>query len=90
MSHDHNQQSDSLQTTDQPPATASDHDEVEWLSAAESEERPSLVDPLLYAPLVLVGTALVVFPEPATTAIGLVCLLGGISLAFADVRSSTA
>lgn len=56
-------------------------------SSAEPEPEFSLVDPLFYAPLLLVGAALVVFPEPTTTFIGLLCVVTGVFLAVVDLLS---
>jgi hypothetical protein len=56
-------------------------------SPAEREDEFSVVDPLLYAPLLLVGALLVVFPEPATSVIGLFCIAVGIFLAVVDLLS---
>lgn len=79
--------SESVGETDNDHASTP-RDEVEWLSAAESsDERVSFVDPLFYAPLLLVGTALVVIPEPATTALGVFCLVAGVVLATIDLLS---
>jgi len=73
--------------TESQPTTAGD--EIERQAAIESdEEGPSLVDPLSYAPLILVGVVLIFFPRRATTPIGLLCLLAGLLLAAVDARSS--
>jgi hypothetical protein len=88
MSQDYNHRSDTTPKTERPPTAATTADEIQRLSEAESGERPSLVDPLSYAPLILVGTVLVFFPEPATTAIGFLCLFAGLLLAAVDARSS--
>jgi len=85
MRRDHNPETDSALDTE-PPASAP-RDEVEWLSETEPDTGISLVDPLFYAPLLLVGVALVVIPEPATTAIGILCLAAGVVLAAADLLS---
>jgi len=76
--------------TDSSAATASK--EADWIVADEqsAEDGISLVDPLFYAPLLLVGTALVVFPEPATTLVGVGCLVVGVVLAAVDLLSLTA
>jgi hypothetical protein len=70
------------------PSAAPTGDEIEWLSGTDpSDEGFSLVDPLTYAPVLLVGAALVVFPEPATTLVGVVCLAVGVLLLAADIAS---
>jgi len=88
MRRDHSQQSAAAHRTDSDRQDARAVDEIQRLSEAESDERPSLVDPLSYAPLILVGVVLIFFPEPATTVIGLPCLLAGLLLAVVDGRSS--
>jgi len=64
--------------------------EADWIAEPTdlSDEGFSLVDPLTYAPLLLVGALLVGFPEPATTLLGLVCLAAGVVLLAVDVASS--
>ena len=76
--------------TDSQPSASTESTEPDWVGdeTDPSDEGFSLVDPLTYAPLLLVGAALVVFPEPATTLIGLVCLAVGVVLWVADVASS--
>ncbi|MFO7833375.1 MAG: hypothetical protein R6V31_04810 [Halohasta sp.] len=74
---------------DSQPAST-DSREPDWVAeSTEPSEGISLVDPLLYAPLLLVGTVLVVIPEPATTLLGVGCLAAGIGLAALDFRSSS-
>ncbi|MFW5977990.1 MAG: hypothetical protein ACOCP2_01980 [Halohasta sp.] len=80
-------ESSTVGTEWEPSATPTD-DEVEWLSETDPEEGFSLVDPLTYAPLLLVGATLIVFPEPATTLLGVACLAAGVLLLIVDVRSS--
>jgi len=86
MRRDHNHQAGAAQEVDRNPTGLTHDDEIQRLSEIESDERPSLVDPLSYAPLILVGVVLIVFPEPATTAVGVVCLLAGLLLAILDAR----
>ncbi|ATW89675.1 hypothetical protein halTADL_2972 [Halohasta litchfieldiae] len=89
MSQDHSHRSDTAPGTKRDSETETVRDEIQWLSEVESnDEGPSLVDPLSYAPLMLVGTVLIFFPEPATTAIGFLCLFAGLLLAAVDARSS--
>jgi len=87
MSHDTTSGVES-ETDSQPQATTEPR-EADWIAdgTEPDEEAFSLVDPLLYAPLLLVGTALVVFPEPATTLVGVVCIAIGVVLAAADLTS---
>jgi len=75
--------------TDSQSRASTESKEADWIAdgTEPSEEAFSLVDPLLYAPLLLVGTALVVFPEPATTLVGVVCIAVGVVLAAADLTS---
>jgi hypothetical protein len=89
MRRDHNPGADSSLDTDPPASTP--RDEVEWLSETEpSDEGFSLVDPLFYAPLLLVGAGLVVFPEPVTTLVGFACLAAGVTLLAVDIASALA
>lgn len=76
--------------TDSQPSASTKSTEADWIAETTDpgEEGFSLVDPLTYAPLLLVGATLVVIPEPATTLIGLVCLAAGVLLLAADVASS--
>ena len=74
---------------DSQPASA-DSREPDWVGeTTEPSEGVSLVDPLTYAPLLLVGVALVAIPEPATTLLGVGCLAAGIGLAALDFLSSS-
>jgi len=74
---------------DSQPASA-DPREPDWVDeTTEPGEGASLVDPLTYAPLLLVGAALVAIPEPATTLLGVGCLAAGIGLAALDFLSSS-
>jgi len=78
--------------TDSEPSASTKPTEADWVAETTdpSEEGFSLVDPLTYAPLLLVGAVLVVFPEPATTLIGLVCFAAGITLLAVDITSGLA
>jgi len=71
--------------TDSQRGASSESTEADWI--AEPTEGFSLVDPLTYAPLLLVGAVLVAVPEPATTLVGLLCLAAGVVLLVADVVS---
>ncbi|WP_253736815.1 hypothetical protein [Halohasta salina] len=63
--------------------------EPDWVAeTTEPSEGFSLVDPLTYAPLLLVGAVLVVFPDPATTLLGIGCLVVGVVLAVVDLLSA--
>ena len=75
--------------TDSQPSTTPR--EADWIGEPTdlSDEGFSLVDPLTYAPLLLVGVALVAIPEPATTLLGVGCLAAGIGLAALDFLSSS-
>jgi len=88
MRRDHTHKIGATQDVDRHPTGQRPDDEIEQISAAESDERPSLVDPLSYAPLILVGVVLLVVPRRVTTVIGLPCLLAGVLLAAVDALSS--
>ena len=47
----------------------------------------SVVSPVVYGALILVGVAFLVFPEPATSAVGLVLIALGLFLAGVDALS---
>ena len=89
MSHDPTSGVES--ESDSQPRASTAPREADWIAdgSEPSEESVSLVDPLLYAPLLLVGAALVVFPEPATTLLGLLCITAGVALAAVDLTSAT-
>lgn len=74
---------------DSQPQASTAPREADWIAegTAPSDEGFSLVDPLTYAPLLLVGAALVVFPEPATTLLGVACLVVGGVLAVVDLTT---
>ena len=76
--------------TDSQPSASTAPMEADWIAerGESSDEGFSLVDPLTYAPVLLVGAGLIVFPEPATTLVGLLCLAVGILLAVVDVASA--
>jgi len=65
-------------------ADQADSDEI---FADSEDEEFSVVDPLFYAPLLLVGATLVVFPEPLTSVVGVVLITAGLLLAVLDLRS---
>jgi len=89
MRRDDSHQAAAFRTIETEPQATTAGDEIQRLSDAEADETgPSLVDPLSYAPLILVGVVLIFFPRRATTPIGLLCLLAGLLLAAVDARSS--
>lgn len=75
---------------DRQPAASTSSTEADWIAETTDPggEGVSLVDPLLYAPLLLVGAALVVLPEPATSILGIACIAAGVFLAVADLLSA--
>ena len=98
MSHDPGPRTDpdepptSTATDDMDGPTESDPQltdqaDTDDIFADSEDEAFSLVDPLLYAPLLLVGVALVVFPEPLTSVVGFVLIAAGLSLAVVDLLS---
>ncbi|MEA1931048.1 MAG: hypothetical protein U9O06_05820 [Euryarchaeota archaeon] len=89
MRRNPNSPSTSTAEPETEPAATTTSGEVDWIAADEqsTEGEFSFVDPLFYAPLLLVGAALVVFPEPATTLVGLVCLAAGVTLLAVDIAS---
>jgi len=88
MNRDTSRSKGSTVGNERKSSAAPTDDEIEWLSETDPEEGFSLVDPLTYAPLLLVGATLIVFPEPATTLLGVACLAAGVLLLIVDVRSS--
>jgi len=84
-----NRESTGVQSeTDSQRGASSESTEADWIAeSTEPSEGFSLVDPLTYAPLLLVGAVLVAVPEPATTLVGLLCLAAGVVLLVADVAS---
>ncbi len=88
MRRDDSHQAAAFRTIETEPQATTAGDEIQRLSDAEADETgPSLVDPLSYAPLVLVGVTLIMFPKRSTTVIGVPCLLAGLLLAVVDARS---
>lgn len=64
-----------------------DQAERDDIFADSDGEEFSLVDPLCYAPLLLVGAFLVVFPEPLTSVVGVALITAGLVIAVLDLLS---